>query len=234
MNTFYFKAFIIACFLVSGSLCDVFAQEKGKRLLYAQGDGVVKVKPSEVILSVGVTSRGEDITKTKLNNSTTIKRAISICNKKGISGKNIQTTLIDIRPQYKDYEAKATNYIVSQSMSIIIDNPNIYDELVTELINAGVNQISGATLSVSDKELEKLKQQALSLAIENAKAKALLLSKAINLSLGEIVTVSEQGIDVPLQRMGGLRALSSIASDSSISLGVINIRASVILIFEII
>lgn len=102
------------------------------------------------------------------------------------------------------------------------------------LVKAGSNTINGISFSIA--EPTPLEDRARALAVADARRRAALYARAGGVKLGNIISISEQPITVPVQRedffsdalaKGGRSAGVSIAS------GELDVMATVFVLYEI-
>lgn len=103
--------------------------------------------------------------------------------------------------------------------------------VIEEVLNAGTNSFHGLRWGLRDEQLVRL--SALKQAAVKAREKAAVLSEALHVKLGRVLSVSEGGHVVrptaPMARM----AMDAGAGDVPISPGEIKVEATVTLIYEI-
>src|SRR5690554_557641 len=146
------------------------AQDKAiQPQISVSGEGKVKVIPDEAIISIAVETKGEESSKVKKDNDTSVDKVLKFLKSTKINPKDIKTERVALHPQY-DYNEKKNYYMASQTISIHLKDLSQYESIIGGLIEAGVNRINGVTFQSS--ELEKLKSDARKLAVADAKKKA--------------------------------------------------------------
>jgi len=234
------KQVILIVFCLWGT--STFSQEinTAKNEISVTGEATVRVQPNQVILQLGAETRGKDLLKTKSKNSDIISKAIAYCKSKGIAEKHIQTDYIRMTPSYNYNSLGELNYYnVDQSLSITLEQMEIYEEILTELLKIGVNKVQGANFSTTDLKENRIKAR--KLAIEAAKEKAVFLASEVGIKLGKITNVSEYATNNNYFELMSSAAMSqnviqNIGGDSTVqglSVGMIPIRASITLTYQI-
>ena len=205
---------------------------------HVEGDAIVRVQPNQVILQLGVESRGEDLVATKKGNSDIIGKAVNYCKKKGILEKHIQTDYIRINPSYSYNNGTLEYYSVDQSLSVTIEKLDTYEEILTELLKIGINKV--ANINFRTTELKANRMKARKLAIAAAKEKAEFLANEVGLQLGAIVNISEHSANPYAIGLGGgimsQNVVQNIGGDSDfegLSVGMISISASATLTYSV-
>jgi uncharacterized protein YggE len=111
------------------------------------------------------------------------------------------------RPQ----KSVITGYTASESITVKVRNVDDIGKIMQELGALGVSDLSGPNFSI-DKE-DALKAEARKKAIDDAKAKAIVLAKDLGVHLGKIISFSESG-NYPMP-MYSAKAMMDSASGSS-------------------
>lgn len=170
----------------------------------------------------------------------------------GIAEKDIRTVGYNIYPRY-EYQKSGTassfypyppegrqvlvGYNVTQSTEIKVRKTEDASNILNELGNQKVTNLSGLQLTIDDEEA--VKDEARDNAIEDAKDKAQVLANQLGVRLGKIVSFSESG-NYPMYFKGYARdaAMGSAAPEVSNQAGVISsgenkIVSNVTITFEI-
>ncbi|WP_430907700.1 SIMPL domain-containing protein [Maribacter sp. 2-571] len=230
---------IICCFVVN----IIFSQQMKdyKNEFSVTGEAIVRVAPDQVVLQLGVESRGEDLLKTKSENAEIISKAMAYCREQDIADKHIQTDYVHMNPTYNyDAPADLRYYTVDQALSITLQRPEQYEEILTELLKIGINKVQG--ISFNTTKLKENRTLARKMAVEAAKEKALFLASEVGITLGEVTNVSEysQNLSSGFGRFSGSNMSQNIvqngANDMAIdglSVGMIPIKASITLTYRI-
>ena len=152
------------------------------------GEGIVKVVPDEVTVSVRVENTGENTKVLKEQNDVAINEVLKFLKKMGIADKDIMTEYINVNKNY-DYNTKTYSFSANQSLSVKLRDLKKYEELMKGLMDSGINRIDGVNFS-SSKE-EELESQARIKAVQNAKMKATEYAGALNQTIGKAALISE-------------------------------------------
>ncbi len=156
------------------------------------GDAMVKVVPDEVILTLGVETRHEDLAVAKRHNDERVQRVIAVAKGIGIEEKHIQTDFINISPEYEYRNAgidRIVGYRVGKTIEITLRDINHFDDLLAGTLEAGANYVHGIEFRTT--ELRKYRDQARALAIQAAQEKAQALAQELGRVAGEPQTISE-------------------------------------------
>jgi len=156
------------------------------------GSADVMVMPDEAVISLSVETENKDITKAKSENDSVIKKIKDITNEFKIDPKYVVTDYINVNPRYtykNGGESVLQGYIVHRGLAITLKELGKFDELLTKLIEAGVNNIQNVQFKTS--QLRKYKDEARKLAISAAKEKASAMAKELGQTVGKAKLIQE-------------------------------------------
>lgn len=157
-------------------------------VIVVSGEGNVKLKADEAVLTIGSEIKGKDATTVKLENDKVISKMIAFLKKNKIEDKNFQSQNISLNRQY-DYETKTDYFVATQILTIQLKDLSKYETIMFGLIDAGANTIQGVEFKSSKTALYET--EARTKAVENAKNKAFDYGKALNQPVGKAVYLSE-------------------------------------------
>lgn len=205
------------------------------------GDAILRIEPDQVVFSLGVQSRGEDLPFTKKENYAIISRAIKYCKEQGISEKYIQTDYLSIKPFYDHgYDLKVDGFEVKQSLTIILEDLNKYEKILTDLLNLGINIVENIDFRTT--KLKENRYKVRSMAIEAAKEKAIFLTEQVDIELEEIINITEstQNPIPSFNRYNYANISQNIVQnyhgetgDSPLAIGMLSLKANVSLTYRI-
>src|SRR5579871_5699794 len=112
------------------------------RLISVTGAAEMSVPPDEVILTVGLQSRNSDLAVAKAQHDQRARKVIDEAQKAGIEAKYIQTSSIQMWPEYSEEKVpRLIAYQVTQTIQMTLKDLSKYESLVSRLIAGGVNRI---------------------------------------------------------------------------------------------
>lgn len=204
--------------------------------LAVTGEGKVFVKPDIAMISVGIIDEGISIEAVRKNIDNKINNVTKVIKEAGVSENDIKTQNYSLTPKYDWANGKQNiiGYSGSSTLQIKIRDTNKVGKVIDNATNAGANSVYGPNFVVDDKT--KFEAQARDLAIKNAREKATQLAKSLNLTLGKIVSFSENGQQTVYgqgERVGATdMALKTTSSVPEIQSGENEIVISVTLSFD--
>lgn len=157
-------------------------------IIVVSGEGNVKIKPDEAVISIGSEIKGKDATEVKLENDKIISKMIAFLKKNKIEDKFYQSQNISLNRQH-DYETKTDYFVASQILTIQLKDLSKYENIMFGLIEAGANTIYGVEFKSS--KTASYETEARTKAVENAQNKANDYGKALNQPVGKAVYLSE-------------------------------------------
>ncbi len=213
------------------------------------GEAVVKVRPDQIMISLGIETSDPSITVAKTKNSDILKAAVASFKGLGLNEKDIQTDYLSIEPRYKNnYRQEGfIGYFVRNTLVVITDDPSKVEAIITSALESGVNYIHGVDFQTV--ELRKYRDQARELALKAAKEKAIAMAATLGKAVGSPIQISESpspwwyfsswsGWGHGRRDGMSQNVMQSTPSGSgetdSIALGQISVRANVNVTFELI
>ncbi|WP_424931291.1 SIMPL domain-containing protein [Amaricoccus macauensis] len=219
--------------LVTGE--GIAAQEVSRHITVT-GSGVVSVKPDTARIMVGVQARGETAKAALDEMSSLLDGVFSALDDAGIVEENRQTTALSLDPLYVQQERDGRNtreisgYRAMSMLSIRVADIGGAGALIDRLTQAGANRIDSISFEIS--EPEAAAATARQRAVENARQKAGEYAEAAEVSLGEVVSISEHGSAAPRPMMSGAR-MAEASFAVPVAEGSIEVEAQVTVIFRI-
>ena len=219
------------------------------RLVNVTGEAEVRVVPNEVVLILGIETHDNQLAVAKSQNDSIVKRVLSLATKFGIAPEQVQTDYIGVVPKYPSgcYElCDPIGFVVHKSVVITLRDLTRFEDLLTSVLNAGVNYVQGIDFRTT--ELRKYRDEARALAIRAAQEKAAALARELGQKAGRPQTIQEQQSSwwsgygawwgsrwgsVMTQNTVQEYQGASLGVDSSVAPGQISVRASVAVSFEL-
>lgn len=136
-----------------------------------------------------------------------------------------------IKPVNKQNNVKPQYFELRRSISINFSRIEDYDQFLSKVIKLGVSHIYPLTMSVENSE--KHYQQALELALDNAKEKATRIANHANVTLGKLIFVKEQSSHYYRPRLSAAMMSSEMVANHSSQVGNQVINANVLVKFSL-
>lgn len=152
------------------------------------GEGIVRVVPDEVTVSVRVENTGKIAQEVKKENDRIVNEVLSSLKKLGIPDKDVRTQYIRLNKNY-EYNTKTYNYAANQSIAVTLRDLSMYESLMNTLLSSGINNIDNIAFDASNREA--LETEARKKAVLNAKQKAEEYASVLNQTISKAVSISE-------------------------------------------
>lgn len=197
------------------------------------GEGSVKIKPDYAVISVGSEIKDLDSAKAKQKNDEIVAKMIQVIKKRGIDEKDYQSQRVNLY-KTREYEEKKDYFVASQTITITLRNLDVYDKLMTELVNAGANTIND--INFKSTQTDKYAAEIRAKAILNAKKKAEDYAHAIGQNIGKALIINDQStVNTPRMYMMKAEMMAADAPEArqTLAIGEIEISSNVNVVFEL-
>ena len=216
------KKLLIITFLMLSAVA--FAQEKVS-LVTVTGKGTVNVVPDKVLIRARVEHTGKSASEVKEQNDQKVNQVIKYLKSQEIPSKNIQTEYINLNKDY-NYNTKETFYSANQAISILLEDIERYETVMSGLLQSGLNRIDGIQFQTSKKE--ELESEARKKAVLDAKEKAQEYAQALNQEIGKahMINEMESGNFPPMYRAMEMKSADA-AQEETLAPGEMEITVKV-------
>ena len=156
--------------------------------------GEVTRVPDLAVISAGVVTRSPNATAALQDAAQRMQRVIAALKRAGIADRDIQTSNVNLNPDYRYPENQApqiTGYTASNQLTIKFHDIRNSGKILDALVAEGANQISGPNLTIEHPEAAL--DEARAAAIANGRARAELYARSLGLRIVRVVAVSESG-----------------------------------------
>lgn len=198
----------------------------------------MEIAPDQAVLNVSVVSRNPELNAAKQANDKLTRSVNDIALELGIKQQNIATSSLFVSPQYNygNNRQVLEGYVVNRSLRITMDTMDVHEILLSKVVAAGVDQVGGVEFKLAKPEEHEQKLRAE--AVKNAYARAQVLAGAAGMELGKPISISTGSAPqimppMPMARMAMDAAESSGGSVAPTLPGMISLRQSVSVVYEI-
>lgn len=200
-----------------------FAQEQ-QNTVSVIGTGTVNIIPDKVLINSRIEHTGKSAVEVKKQNDKVVNDVIKYLKSQGIASENIQTEYIRLNKEF-NYNTKDTFYSANQAISIELQDLKKYEDIMSGLLNSGLNRIDGIEFMTSKKE--ELQSEARKKAVLNAQMKAKEYAEALGQEIGKAIRISEIQTDhyQPVYRVMEMKQDSS--EQETIAPGEMEVRVKV-------
>ncbi len=206
----------------------------GPATVVTLGEGIVRVAADRAIVTLSSETRAETAAETQNQGNAQMKAIQTAIESLRLSGGQVSTTGLMLSPDwaYANNQRTQKGYVGRHTITSTFDEPGRAGEVVAKAIGAGANDVSGVRFDRRDRRA--LEQEALKLAVQDARARADALAAGVGRAVDRIVRIAEEGTAdagpgaAPTLRATALAAAVEV-SDAPIAQGSVEIRARVVL-----
>lgn len=213
---------------------DLPALEIAGTRLDVTASGEVTRVPDIVRITAGVVTRAPNAADALRQNGAQMARVRAALSAAGIADRDIQTLNLSLTPVYRngDYDQRdVIAYRASNQLLIRFRQLGGAGPILDALVAQGVNEIAGPMLDFDDPAAAL--DEARTLAIRNARARADLYARTLGMRVKRVVYVSDDSGGRRLPVSGFANAQMNGASDTTIDAGGRRIEATVTVVFEL-
>ena len=162
----------------------------------------MSVAPDQAQIDGGVTSDAKTAREASEANNAAMGKVLLALKGAGIEEKDYQTSRLSLQPQFARRTAPGpqpiTGYRASNRVTVRVRDVTKVANVIDVLVGAGANEIGGINFMVSQasKHLDEAREKA----IADARRKAEIYAKAAGVTLGEPLSISEEGAPAPVFR----------------------------------
>jgi uncharacterized protein YggE len=197
--------------------------------------GEVRAPPDMATINLGVMTQARTAAEAMQANAAQMAQVMATLKKAGIAAKDIQTSGLNLNPQYvyeQNVPPRLTGYQASNQVTVVVHDLARLGAAVDATVNAGANQVNGISFGLNDPTATE--NAAREDAVKALQAKADLYAKATGYHVGRLVSLSEGGGYTPGPPMPMMAyAAKREAMDTSVSPGDLKIRIDVSGLYEL-
>lgn len=242
---FLLAAAVFVAFLAIGAIRDVFSPRPALgNIISVEGSGIVTAIPDIARVTFSVSEEADNASGAQDAAAKKVNVALAVLEDLGIDEKDVKTTSYIVSPKYSrpqpcydgfcpEYEQTIIGYTASQSVDVKVRDTAQVGNVLSELGDAGVSNLSGPSFTIDDPEA--LQAQAREIAIEDARAKAHALAKDLNVRLVRVTGFWENSDPhYPYEsKVYGLGGDDTVSNVPSLPVGEDEIAVSVNISYEI-
>lgn len=160
--------------------------------------GEVTRVPDLAIISAGVQTLQSTASAAIEENATRMERVRTALKRAGIADKDIQTSTINLSPEYRYSEnqpPRLTGYRATNTVNVKFRDLKRSGAILDALVAEGANQINGPSLTIDKPEAAY--DEARAKAVAAGQARAELYARALGQRVVRLLSVSESGAYVP-------------------------------------
>ena len=192
-------AVVIATLLAAPAL----AQTMLPPAISVTGEANVSVAPDQAQIEGGVTSDARTAREASDANNAAMGKVLAALKGAGIEEKDYRTSRLSLQPQFAtpskvSERAGIVSFRASNRVTVKVRDVTKVANVIDVLVGAGANEIGGINFMVT--QASKVLDEAREKAIADARRKAEIYAKAAGVTLGDPISISEEGAPVPAFR----------------------------------
>ncbi|MGF6860532.1 uncharacterized protein YggE [Rhodobacteraceae bacterium MBR-64] len=226
---------------LAGALCAgaAFAQDLAQMdtgRLVVTGEGRVAAAPDMAMITLGVRSDARTARDALAHNSERVATVLDGLRAAGIAARDMQTSGLSLGPNWENRVVNGqpqnliTGFTAANMVTVRVRDLSGLGAILDKVVADGANTFNGLQFDLQDRRasLDKARHRA----VLDARQKADLYAKAAGLTLGPVLTLTEQGGGARPQPMFA-REMSMAADKVPLAEGEIDITAQVEIVFAI-
>jgi uncharacterized protein YggE len=168
------------------------------------GEATVSVAPDLAQIDGGVTSDAKTARAASEANNAAMGKVLLALKGAGIDEKDYQTSRLSLQPQFaanynpSDRASGIVSFRASNRVTVKVHDVTKVANVIDVLVGAGANEIGGINFTVT--QASKVLDEAREKAIADARRKAEIYARAAGVTLGDPISISEEGASVPAFR----------------------------------
>lgn len=219
------------------TLADIGAAAQPGTLLSVSASAEASRTPDVATISTGVVTQAADANGAMRDNASQMDKVMAALRGAGIAARDIQTSGINLNPQYKYAENMPpviVGYQASNTVNVKVRELAKLGKVLDALVAQGANQINGPSFGIDKPEAAF--EEARVAAVKKAQAQAQTYARTLGLQVKRIISISEGGASlprpVPVMRMMAA-ADAGYAKETSVAPGESAVSVSVEMVFEL-
>ena len=193
--------------------------------------------PDVARISTGVITQTADANAALRDNAVQMDKVMAALRAAGIAGRDVQTSGINLSPQYKYVENQPpaiVGYQASNTLDVRVRDLGKLGKVLDTLVAQGANQINGPSFDIDQPDAAY--EEARIAAVKKAQAQAQTYATALGMRVLRIASISEGGASQP-QPQPALRMMVAGApaayKDTAVAAGENTVSVSVEMVFEL-
>ena len=230
-------ATLLAAFAMTAAPATALAQAapaSDGTLLSVSSRAEARKAPDIATFSAGVVTQAADGNAALRQNAEQMNRVLAAIKAAGVAGKDVQTSGINLNPQYRYEEnqpPRITGYQASNTVNVKLREVAKMGKVLDALVASGANQVNGPSFGIDDPE--PLYDRARLDALKAARARAETYAGALGVRVRRIVSISEGGAAMP-SPMPRMAMMKAEAYDSTpVAAGESSVSVNLDVVFEL-
>lgn len=161
------------------------------------GNGTATGTPDTVLLQIGVSARAASAAAALDRSSIQLNALIKVLTTAGVAAKDIQTSMLDLQPEYSSNGNTITGYEADDSVSVTLRDLATSGTVIDDAAHAVGNDVRIDGLDFYVANTAPLLARARAQAVQAAAGEAQQLATAAGTTLGPLVSITDESEQVP-------------------------------------
>jgi uncharacterized protein len=239
VRSFVLAGLLSLCFAAMAQVAPDRRDHESRRTLTVTGNGEVSTAPDHAVVRLGATAQAEEAAAAQIEVNEIMQKALKQVEAAGIPKRFIRTTGLTLTPVYtpqrspQQTEPKIIAYRAGNVIEVTVEDIKLVGKVIDAGLSAGANRLEGVSFRLKDDLPQR--SAALTRAVEEARAKAQTMARALDVPLGAVREVVEGGVQIFRQEhFGGARAMMAAdAMQTPVEPGEVRVQASVTIHYDI-
>jgi len=191
--------------------------------------------PDVATISAGVVTQAADANASMRANAQQMDKVMAAVRAAGIAERDIQTSGINVNPQYRYAENQPpaiTGYQASNTVNLKVRDIGKLGRVLDALVASGANQVNGPSFEIDQPDAAY--DEARRAALDKAQARAAMYAKTLGLRVRRIVSIGEGGSPrppVPMPMMAMAKTMDRV--ETQVAPGENTLGADLDVVFEL-
>ena len=198
-------------------------------VIVTTGEGVVKLAPDRVWVTIAAESRARSPREAQRANADAMKAVLDKLKSLGLPADAIRTSGYDLQPQFDYVNGKQSlrEYLARNTVEVRVDDVNRAGEVLDAAVGSGATSVSGVRFDLRDRTAAE--RDALRKAVADARGRADAAASGAGMKVDHVVRIEEQRVMVPEPRpiMMTRQSMVAEAGGPPMSPGELEVRATV-------
>ncbi len=219
---------VAATAVVATAPAQAQAQTNG---IHVSGQGSLEVEPDMGYVSMHVRREGSDPAELRREIDKVVRAILKLVRNLKIAESDVTTAALSINPRYRrrDSETVVDGVIATQTILITLRNLDLFGRLLNRSLEEGVNNVDPIRLDTSRRV--ELENQALEVAMKDAREEAARVALGLDLRLGQALNV--QVVSHSPRPQMALMEMRSAGNSATFNPGLIRVERNVQVTFAI-
>jgi uncharacterized protein YggE len=200
-------------------------------VIVTAGEGVVKITPDRVWISIAAESRAANARDAQRANADAMTAVLGKLKGAGLPAEAIRTSAYDLQPEFDYVNGKQNlrDYVARNAVEVRVDDIARAGEILGLAVGSGATSVTGVRFDLKDRSASE--KEALKRAVADARSRADAAAAGAGVTIDRVIRIEEQRAFVqeprPMFAMRREAAMVADAGQPPITAGELEIRATV-------